>query len=627
MSENNVEIHLSTAINKRSLDIDFFANRQEGKMKKTVLAFFSLVIVLVVIAAVFLAIDVESNLKVRRKINSVLNPVQIVKAEPKAVLVKPLEAKIDMNSKWILNEKSVNQISYMHVENLSTSWITYFFDEALNKLSIVDGNHQLEIDSNGNVTIDQSMLDQKVELKNVDDEWYISLTALNKIEEGEALGFVEQPYVEGKNLVIINKFENYNIVEIDDERLVFSDQEKLDVYLQNRFDISFLFKLKNLFSKTEIVDIEKNTFLYVFPTDSKSFFIISEDNTAGFIEIKGSEQITTKSGEKRNQLKISKNAPDNIVMTWEAVYSYNPDTSKIGPMGPLNVISPTWYELMDASGKVSSKASKDYVSWAKSNGYQVWALVSNAFDKDLTHSFLYNSDARKHFINIMLEEALNYGYEGINIDFENVYLEDKDALTHFIHEFSVYANRAGVILSMDVTVMGGSDTWSKCYDHEKLGQIVDFLIIMSYDEYWASSPISGPVSSYDWVKHHMDQLAEVVDSNKLVMGIPLYTRVWREYPSSEKANQYRTKSSAIGMEAQNNLLEKYQLTPIWDEVDQLYYATFFEEDAQVKMWIENAETISAKLNIVSELNLRGAAMWRRGFETEDIWDVFKKINP
>ncbi|MDH8679820.1 glycosyl hydrolase family 18 protein [Fusibacter bizertensis] len=596
-------------------------------MKKTVLAFFSLVIVLVVIAAVFLAIDVESNLKVRRKINSVLNPVQIVKAEPKAVLVKPFEAKIDMNSKWILNEKFVNQISYMHVENLSTSWITYFFDEALNKLSIVDGNHQLEIDSNGNVMIDQSMLDQKVELKNVDDEWYISLTALNKIEEGEALGFVEQPYVEGKNLVIINKFENYNIVEIDDERLVFSDQEKLDVYLQNRFDISFLFKLKNLFSKTEIVGIEKNTSLYVFPTDSKSFFIISEDNTAGFIEIKGSEQITTKSGEKRNQLKVSKNAPENIVMTWEAVYSYNPDTSKIGPMGPLNVISPTWYELKDASGKVSSKASKDYVSWAKSNGYQVWALVSNAFDKDLTHSFLYNSDARKHFINIMLEEALNYGYEGINIDFENVYLEDKDALTHFIHEFSVYANRAGVILSMDVTVMGGSDTWSKCYDHEKLGQIVDFLIIMSYDEHWASSPISGPVSSYDWVKHHMDQLAEVVDSNKLVMGIPLYTRVWREYPSSEKANQYRTKSSAIGMEAQNNLLEKYQLTPIWDEVDQLYYATFFEEDAQVKMWIENAETISAKLNIVSELNLRGAAMWRRGFETEDIWDVFKKINP
>lgn len=596
-------------------------------MKKTVLAFFSLIIILVMIASVFLAIDVETNLKMRRKINTVLNPVEIVKAEPSAININLLQANIDPNSTWIINEKNTLQNSYMNIANLSTEWITSLMDASSKTLSIVDDKHQIEIDAEGTVKVDQQVIEHKVPLQNINEEWYINLTALNQFEEGAALGFVEQLYTEGENLVILNKFEDHNTILSNEERMIFDSQENLNQYSQNKFDIGFLFKLNNLFSKTPIIGIEKNKLLYVFPTDSKSLYVVGEDNLAGYMEITGSENIVAQKGEQRLQMEIEKDAPEHIVMTWEAVYSYNPDTAKIGPMGKLNVISPTWYELSDASGKVASKASKDYVSWAKSNNYQVWALASNAFDKDLTHAFLNDLNARKHFINVMIEEARINGYEGINIDFENVYLEDKEALTHFIHELSVYMNNAGIILSMDVTVMGGSDTWSKCYDHEKLGKIVDFLIIMSYDEYWASSPISGPVSSYDWVKHHLEQISEIVSPEKLVMGIPLYTRVWREFPSSEIANQYTTKSSAIGMEAQNALIEKYNLVPLWDDTDKLYYVTFFEENAQVKMWIENAQTIDAKLDIVNDLNLRGAAMWRRGFETQDIWDVFTKITP
>lgn len=596
-------------------------------MKKTVLAFISLLFILTIIASVFLTIDVETNLKIRRKINTVLDPVEIVKVEPKVITVNAFEAIVDPNSDWIINEKRTKQLIYMNINNLSTKWITFYMDEALKSLSIVDGNKHIEINLDGSVKIDQQKIDQKIELQNIDGEWYLNLTELNQIDEGAALGFVEQLYIEGENLVIFNKFEDHNTILIKDERLIFDTQEKLETYLQHKFDIGFLFKLKNLFSKTEVISIEKNKQVYVFPTDSKSLYIISEDNTAGYMEINGTENVTIKTGEKRLDSKADKNAPDHIVMTWEAVYSYNPDTTLIGPMGTLNVISPTWYELSDGSGKVASKASEDYVKWAKSNNYQVWALVSNAFDKDLTHAFLIDSDARKHFINVMIDEAKTYGYEGINVDFENIYLEDKDALTHFIHELSIYMNKAGLILSMDVTVMGGSDTWSKCYDHEALGKIVDFLIIMSYDEHWASSPISGPVASYNWVRDNLEQIAEIVSSDKLIMGIPLYTRVWREFPSTEKANQYSTKSSAIGMEAQNAFIDKYELTPLWDEQSQLYYATFFEADAQVKIWIENARTISAKLEIVKSLNLRGAAMWRRGFETQDIWDVFSIINP
>ena len=353
---------------------------------------------------------------------------------------------------------------------------------------------------------------------------------------------------------------------------------------------------------------------------------ITERSRIGYAVLRETDTINfIAEADKTQRDSISRIYPDPIVLTWEAVYSFNPNTENIGPMDSLNVISPTWYELTDEAGSVSSTASEAYVNWAKSRNYEVWALVSNAFNLDRTHAFLYTANARADFIAYMINEAMVYGYEGINIDFENVYMADKDALTHFVHEFAYHTRKNNLTLSMDVTVMGGSDNWSKCYDHAKLGDIVDFLVIMTYDEHWASSPISGPVASYDWMLYHMRQLAEVVPVDKLVMGVPFYTRVWREYPSTEKANAHTTRSSAIGMEAQNALVDKYKLTPIWDDIDKLYYATFFEEGNQVKIWIENARTIEAKLEIIELLGLKGVAAWRRGFETPDIWKVFEKL--
>ncbi|HSN65149.1 MAG TPA: glycosyl hydrolase family 18 protein, partial [Fusibacter sp.] len=374
--------------------------------------------------------------------------------------------------------------------------------------------------------------------------------------------------------------------------------------------------------------IVSKTEAFIYPVNENTLFIIDEENNRGYIERKDDLSIEPKRISdlpQRISMKRTYDAP--IVMTWEAVYSYNPDTTTLPVMNNLNIVSPTWYELASADGQVNDKSSADYTAWAHARGYEVWALVSNAFDIDMTHAFLTDSNARMRFISEMLSQARANGYEGINIDFENVYLEDRDALTHFVDTFAYYAREAGITLSMDVTVMGGSDNWSKCYDHVKLGKIVDFLIIMTYDEHWASSPVSGPVASYDWMLYHMTQLADVVDPDKLVMGVPFYTRVWREYPSTEVANEFVTKSSAIGMEAQNALIVKYELTPIWDDVDKLYYATFFEENAQVKLWIENARSMAAKMQIINTLNLKGVAAWRRGFETQDIWDVFNQINP
>ena len=138
-------------------------------MKKTVFAFFSLIIILVMIASVFLAIDVETNLKVRRKINSVLNPVEIVKTEPKAININLSQANIDSNSNWIITEKETHQNSYMNVMNLSTEWMTSLMDASSGTLSIVDGKHQIEIQTDGTVRVNGQETTHKVELQTVKD--------------------------------------------------------------------------------------------------------------------------------------------------------------------------------------------------------------------------------------------------------------------------------------------------------------------------------------------------------------------------------------------------------------------------------------------------------------------------
>lgn len=593
-------------------------------MKKTLTAVISILLITVLLASVLLAVNIEFNIKVRRKLSTFIRPYEIVTAAPKQILLTETGPIIDEQSKELMALYEAQGVVFLNIAHLNFEGVTSHYDSENKVLSIVAGEEHLTVTDAGVSTLNGEKSDINVAIRHLKDSVYISLDDLNRFSIGEKIGFYQTEKMLGGNVVIMNAFWTTSKVTLNEGTWIFETHEALLERLKNDYEIEFLYRIGNLFTKTKILESSKRTSVIAYNLGDDTLFIVDQNNVAGYVAMTENMAFSIQPPEK-TQVPNARHLTfsDPIVMTWEAVYSYNPDPTTLPDLPYVNVVSPTWYELADAEGNVAGKPSDDYIAWAKTKSYHLWPLVSNAFDIDRTHAFLHDYDARMQFINDMVTEAVAKGYEGINIDFENVYLEDRDALTHFINEFSYYAHINNLLVSMDVTVMGGSDNWSKCYDHPRLGKIVDFLVIMAYDEYWASSPVSGPVASYDWVEKHMKALTEVVDSRKLVLGIPLYTRVWREYPSEDMANKERVKSTAIGMEAQNMLIEKYELTPIWDEVDRLYYATFFESDAQVKIWIENAVTIGEKAKLVNALNLKGVATWRRGFETSDIWPVFK----
>ncbi|WP_332908458.1 glycosyl hydrolase family 18 protein [Paenibacillus roseus] len=313
-----------------------------------------------------------------------------------------------------------------------------------------------------------------------------------------------------------------------------------------------------------------------------------------------------------------------INMTWEAIYNRQPDLEKIGELQGVNVVSPTWFELADESGLLRSKADMAYVNWAHARGMQVWALFSNSFKPDLTTIALANYETRLNMIKQLLSYAQIYKLQGINIDFENVHTKDKENLVQFVREMTPLLHEQGLVVSIDVTPKSNSEMWSAFLDREALGKVVDFMMVMAYDEHWAASPVAGSVASLPWVEQSVKRILEEdqVPPEKLVLGIPLYTRVWTE--ESGEDGKRKVSSKAIGMETVEKLIAEKQLKPEFKSEVGQNYIEYTEGGALKRIWMEDEVSIKARALLAKKYDLAGVATWQRSFQKPQIWNILDK---
>ncbi|WP_246294381.1 glycosyl hydrolase family 18 protein [Paenibacillus planticolens] len=309
-------------------------------------------------------------------------------------------------------------------------------------------------------------------------------------------------------------------------------------------------------------------------------------------------------------------------MTWEHVITKNPDTTKLGDMPGLQVVSPTWFSLADGEGRLKNLADASYVKWAQSRGYQVWALFSNGFDPDVTNKVLSTYDRRMKVIKQLLGFAQTYKLQGINIDFENVYLKDKDNLVQFVREMTPFMHEQGLAVSIDVTPKSTNEMWSVFYDRPALAEVVDYMMVMAYDEYWATSPKSGSVSSLPWTERSVSQIlnADKVPPSKLVLGVPYYTRQWTE---EMKNGKLTATSKTLTMEAAQAIIKDKKLTPVFLPDTGQNYVEYKDGEKLIRIWLEDETSIKARLDLVKKYDLAGVATWRRGFEQSSMWKVIQ----
>ncbi|MFE8699321.1 glycosyl hydrolase family 18 protein [Cytobacillus sp. FJAT-54145] len=363
--------------------------------------------------------------------------------------------------------------------------------------------------------------------------------------------------------------------------------------------------------------LTNNEQVYIESESGEYVYVRKNDGTAGYVN---KDFVTKDKSEtivvKRETKEVTLPKIDGpIQLTWEAVYSKNPDTSKIPVMDGVNVVSPTWFELADGQGTISNLGSLDYSNWAKQHGYQVWGLFSNAFDPALTHEAFKDFETRQNMIRQLLHYSQMYKLDGINIDIENVNPEDGPLVTQFVREATPYFHEAGLIVSMDITFISGSGNWSVFYEREKLAKIVDYLAVMAYDEHWGSSPVAGSVASLPWVEENLQKMLEIVPKEKLILGVPLYTRLWEQKDTGEVS------SKALSMDKIKQWLTENKLTPVYDATTGQNYAELYVESEKTtyKVWLEDELSLAKRADLASKYELAGVASWSRFFADETAW--------
>ena len=348
----------------------------------------------------------------------------------------------------------------------------------------------------------------------------------------------------------------------------------------------------------------------------------TEDAFIGYVENKRLSEKSTEAPSAVNDYVepvYESNTRDyKINLAWHAVGSAAGNDTLSEMMAgskSINVISPTWFALSDNEGNFTSFATQDYVTRAHDMGLEVWALVDNFTNQDVdTYEVLAGTSTRSHLISGLIDTALAYDLDGINIDFENISLDAGEPFVEFIRELSIPCREHGIVLSVDNYVpMGYTDH----YNRREQGIVADYVIVMGYDEHYSGSATAGSVASIDFVENGVANTVAQVPAEKVINAIPFYTRIWETKGTT-------VSSQAVGMELAQQYIADHNITTVWDEQTCQNYGEYQSGDSYYQVWLEDEDSIRVKLNIMDKYGIGGVAEWKLGFEVDSIWDVIEE---
>lgn len=373
-------------------------------------------------------------------------------------------------------------------------------------------------------------------------------------------------------------------------------------------------------SKT-IDKVKKGSYVIVVSEDKGYTKIRTENGKVGYVKTnKVANTVVV-----REEMQETKQIEGKVNMVWDyySEVASAPDRTGV-TMDGVNVVSPAFFHL-NTSGELTENVGTQgqaYIDWAHSNGYKVWPMVQNAGNGmlNVTSNIMNDYNKRQKLINQIVNYCVKYKLDGINIDFENMKKEDKDMYSRFIIELTPRLKDMGIVVSVDVTAPDGSETWSLCFDRNVIGDVADYIIFMAYDQYGTSSNKSGTTAGYDWVNLSLNKFlkTEEIESDKIILAIPLYTRLWTEDSSGKVVKQ-----STVSMKNIDSILPS-GVNKQWDDNLKQYYVEYQDGQYTKKMWIEDEKSLKEKINLINSNNLGGVASWEKGMETDNFWTFLKE---
>lgn len=473
---------------------------------------------------------------------------------------------------------------------------TIIYDEKYNQVVTTSSTKiaSLPIDSK-QIQVNSSNTTIKTGAIILDEVAYVPISELDEVYN------IKTTYVESEDLVYIDSL----------------DREQQTATLKK--DSSIKYK-PTIISATLAKAKQGNTLTIAnrsdYPVPNGWTRVRTENGTLGYIQTGKLNEFKTIREKAEEKAKIE----GPISLAWDYYSEYVSAPTRTGKITGVNVVSPSFFYMTKYSTtNVYENVGNEgiaYVNWAHENGYQVWPMFTNS-NMSETSKMLSDYKSRENVINQIIKYIKQYNLDGINIDFEGMYEADKDNFSRLLIEIRPRLNEIGAVLSVDVTAPDGAPEWSLCYDRYTIGKVADYVMFMAYDQYGVSATKAGTTAGHNWVEANVKKFLgqEEVKAEKIILGIPFYTRVWKEINGN-------VISSVVNIGNVNNLIPS-NATKTWDEDLQQYYVEYKKGGATYKIWVEDEKSIEAKLDLVSKYNLGGAAYWEYDRATNSIWNLIE----
>lgn len=422
-----------------------------------------------------------------------------------------------------------------------------------------------------------------------DDKVYLNLTYVQEFTDLDAY-ITKDPY----RIAIQYKFKNVKTVTV-----------KKNTSIRYRGGIK----------SAILTSVKKGTKLRLIEELEDWDQVATDDGYIGYIDKKKvGEAEKTKFERSFKKEEYSYLTMDSKVnMVWHQVTSTDANAyfaDATANMTGVNVISPTWFYLTDTSGNIASIASADYVSQAHEKGLQVWGLIDNFTQEVSTTETLSSTAARQNIISQLIQAAQDVGMDGINVDFESLSEDVGIHFLEFLRELSIECHKNNLVLSVDNPV---PEDFTSHYDRAEQGRVVDYVIIMGYDEHYVGSE-AGSVASLPWVEQGIQDTLDEVPAERVINAIPFYTRLW-------KTTGGNVTSEAIGMDQAQQTIADNNVETYWDKTTSQNYGKYDIDNSTYQIWLEDAQSVAEKVKLVSKYDLAGVSAWKLGFENNGIWQV------
>lgn len=389
-----------------------------------------------------------------------------------------------------------------------------------------------------------------------------------------------------------------------------------------------------------LTEIKKGSKVTVLEDENDWMRVGTEDGFVGYVKTGTLKDIATETTSRDFAepvySNISKDYPINMV--WHNVTNNTANSylqSLLADTGGVTTVAPTWFSLADTEGNITSIGNRDYVDYAHQSNLEVWAVLRdfhggiNSYDD--TYQVLSYTSKRTRIIDQVIEQAKTLGIDGINLDFELVSSACGEHYIQFVRELSVKCRQNGLVLSVDNYV---PQPYNTQYDIAEQGVVADYVIIMGYDEHTEGSNEAGSVATVGYLRNGIKNALKSVSAEKLIGGVPFFTRLWFETPKTEdelaeeagtEAAQYSNKvtSRAYSMTDAAKVVSDAGAETQWDSVSMQNYAEWQADGGTYKIWLEDTRSLEAKMKVLSDNDVAGVAEWSLGMEDPGVWDIIQ----